>query len=146
MMRARVVFRYSESFKRQVVSDLETGRFSSVEAARAHHGIKGSMTVRKWIARLGKNHLLTKVVRVEKPDEAGIVSGLRREIAQLHKALGQTQAQSVLNESYLELACQRLGLEVEAFKKKFAGKRCIDPSSVRPRSRRRKQSKAKASA
>lgn len=145
-MRTRVVFRYSESFKRQVVSDLEAGRFSSVEAARAHHGIKGTMTVRKWIARLGKNHLLAKVVRVEKPDEAGRVLGLRREIAQLQKALGQTQAQSLLNESYLELACQRLGLEVEAFKKKSAGKRCIDPSNVRPRSRRPSRSKAKASA
>jgi transposase-like protein len=130
MMRNRVVFRYSDSFKRQVVEDLESGRFSSIEAARFHHGIKGSMTVRKWVVRLGQNHLLAKVVRVEKPDEAELVCGLRREIAQLQKALGQTQARSLLNESYLELACARLGEEVEAFKKKSAGKRCIDPGNV----------------
>jgi transposase len=131
MMRNRVVFRYSDSFKRQVVEDLESGRFLSVEAANRHHGIKGATTVKNWVLRLGKNQLLAKVVRVEKPDEAGLVAGLRREIAQLQKALGQTQARSLLNESYLELACQRLGEEVEGFKKKSAGKRCIDPGSVR---------------
>lgn len=130
-MRNRVVIRYSESFKRQVVSDLESGRFSSVEAANRHHGIHGTTTVRRWVVQLGQNQLLAKVVRVEKPDEAGLVSSLRREIAQLHKALGQTQARSLLNESYLELACQKLGEEVEVFKKKSVGKRCIDPSNVR---------------
>src|SRR5450432_2835044 len=131
MMRNRVVIRYSESFERQVVSDLESGRFSSVAAANRHHGIKGTMTVKNWVVRLGKNQLLAKVVRVEKPDEAGLVSGLREEIAQLQRALGQTQARSLLNESYLELACKRLGQEVEAFKKKSAGKRCIDPGNAR---------------
>ena len=107
-MRNRVVIRYTESFKRQVVSDLESGRFSSVEAANRHHGIKGAMTVKNWVVRLGQNQLLAKVVRVEKPDEADLVSDLRREIAQLQKALGQTQARSLLNESYLELAARRL--------------------------------------
>jgi transposase-like protein len=134
MMRNRVVIRYSESFKRQVVEDLESGRFPNVEAARLHHGIKGAMTVKQWVIRLGRNHLLAKVVRVEKPDEASLVWGLRRQIAQLQKALGQTQARSLLNESYLELACERLGEEVEAFKKKSAGKRCIDPANISTRS------------
>jgi transposase len=126
-MRNHVIVRYSDSFKRQVVEDLESGRFASIEAANRHHGIKGTMTVGRWVARLGKNHLLSKVVRVEKPGEADVVAGLRREIARLHQALGQTQARSLLNESYLEQACRRLGEEVESFKKKSDGKRCIDP-------------------
>ena len=127
-MRNRVIFRYSDSFKRQVVDDLESGHFSSVGAANRHPGIKGTTTVKKWVMRLGKNHLLAKVVRVEKPDEAELVSGLRREIAQLQKALGQTQARSLLHESYLELACERMGEEVESFKKKSAGRRSIAAS------------------
>lgn len=137
-MRNRVTIRYSDCFKRQVVSDLESGRFSSVEAANRHHGIKGVGTVRNWVVRLGQNHLLAKVVRVEKPDEAGLVSSLRREIAQLQQALGQTQARSLLNESYLELACEKLGEEVEVFKKKSAGKRCTDPAIARASKQRRR--------
>jgi len=144
-MRNRVVFRYSESFKRQVVEDLESGRFSSVAGANQHHGIKGAETVKNWVLRLGQNQLLAKVVRVEKPDEAGLVSGLRREIVQLQKALGQTQARSLLNESYLELACERLGEEVETFKKKSAGKRCIDRGNARASSSAKGRSKGKGS-
>ncbi len=128
-MRNRVILRYSDSFKRQVVSDLETGRFATVGAACLHHGIGGATTVKRWMNRLGKYHLLAKVVRVEKPNEADMVAGLRREIGQLHKALGQTQARSLLNESYLQLACQRLGEEVECFKKKCVGRQFIGASS-----------------
>lgn len=121
----RVVVRYSDSFKRRVVEEIESGRFPSIYAANLHHGIKGMRTVKTWVARLGKAHLLAKVVRVETPHEAELVACLRREIAQLQKALGQTQARSLLNESYLELACRRMGEEVEAFKKKSDGNRCI---------------------
>jgi transposase-like protein len=127
-MGSRLILRYSDAFKRQVVEDLESGRFSSAREAGAHHGIKGATTVRNWARRLGKNHLLAKVVRVEKIGEADRMSALRAEVARLERALGQTQAKRLLSESYLELACVRLGEEVEAFKKKCDGKRCIAPS------------------
>jgi hypothetical protein len=68
--------------------------------------------------------LLTKVVRVEKIGEADQVMALRREVSRLEKALGQTQAQSLLNAAYLQLACERMGEEVESFKKKSDGKPC----------------------
>jgi transposase-like protein len=74
MMRERLVQRYSQAFKRQVVDDIESGRFASIAAASLHHGIAGKNTVRNWVLRLGKNHLLAKVVRVEKPDEASQLS------------------------------------------------------------------------
>jgi hypothetical protein len=62
------------------------------------------------------------VVRVEQIGEADQVMALRREVSRLEKALGQTQAQSLLNAEYLKLACERMGEEVEAFKKKSDGK------------------------
>src|ERR1700709_1179320 len=96
-MKERLILRYSQAFKRQVVDDIESGRFASIAAASAHHGIAGKTTVRKWVLRLGRNHLLAKVVRVEKPDEANQLLQLRRQIEQLQKALGQTQAENLLN-------------------------------------------------
>ena len=126
-MRDRVVKRYSESFKRHVVEELESGRFVSLGAASVHHGITGTITVRQWVRRYGKNHLLAKVVRVEKPGEADQVAALRRQVSRLEKALGQTQAQSLLTAEYLQLACERLGEDVEGFKKKSDGKRSIGP-------------------
>ena len=123
-MRERIVFRYSEAFKREVVEALESGRFSSVQSAQLHFGIRGAPTISHWLKRFGRNHLQAKVVRVEKADEAERVRELQKQVAQLQRALGQTQAQNLLNEEFLKRACQRLGEDVEAFKKKSAGKPC----------------------
>jgi hypothetical protein len=82
------------------------------------------MTVSRWLKRFGRQDLKTKVVRVEKPDEADRIQELRKQVAKLERALGQTQAQSLLNEEFLKRACQRLGEEVETFKKKNAGMPC----------------------
>ena len=115
---AGVVVRYSVAFKRQVVGELESGRFRAIEQARAHYGIAGKGTVRRWLEQMGKNDLMPKVVRVEKPDEASQVAELRKQVRQLQQALGQTQLKNVLSESLLEIACEQLGMDVESFKKK----------------------------
>jgi transposase-like protein len=121
-MRDRLVLRYSLCFKRRVIGELEEGRFGSIEAARKHYGIGGAATVQTWLKRYGKNHLQAKVVRVEAPDEADQIRRLKAKIKQLEQALGQTQAQKILEEEYLKLACAELGQEVETFKKNAAGK------------------------
>jgi len=123
-MPERVIVRYSECFKREVIAALESGRCASMAAARVHFGIRGSTTIAHWLKRLGRNDLCTKVVRVEKPDEADRIQELRKQVAKLERALGQTQAQNLLNEEFLRRACQRLGEDLEAFKKKSAGMPC----------------------
>ena len=45
-MQQRLVLRYSMSFKRQVVSELESGRFDSILQASEHYGISGSEPTR----------------------------------------------------------------------------------------------------
>lgn len=126
-MRQRIVHRYSACFKQQVVAALESGRFDSVEQARQHFGIGGASTIQRWLGRYGKNHLQAKVVRVEKPDEADRIRQLKAQVAQLERALGQTQAQNMLNRQYLKLACAELGQEVEVFEKKCDGQRSTPP-------------------
>lgn len=127
----RLRIRYSACFKQRVISELESGRFSSVEAARLHYGIGGRSTIGKWLDRYGRNHLRAKVVIVQTVNEVDQLKALRREVAELERALGRTQAQSVLNRSYLELACEDLGQDVEAFIKKSDGRRCIGPPGPR---------------
>jgi transposase-like protein len=106
------------SFKQQVVRELESGRFSSISQANEHYGIKGATTVRNWLVKYGRNHLCPKVVRVEKPDEKDQILQLERQIKQLKEALGQTQAENVINQEFLKIACEQLGKDVEIFKKK----------------------------
>ncbi len=117
-MRQRTVIRYSMSFKQQVIEQLESGRFNSISAAKEHFGIRGDYTVQRWLQKYGRNHLCAKVVRVENPDEKNRIRELKKQVRQLKEALGQTQAEKIIGEEFLKIACEQLGLDVEDFKKK----------------------------
>jgi transposase-like protein len=122
-MQERIFKRYSLAFKQEVIREVESGRFASVNAARQHYGI-GGVTLGKWLKRFGKSALQGRTVRVEMQGEADRILELRKQVAQLERALGQTQAQNLLNEGFLKRACELLGQEVEGFKKKNGGSSC----------------------
>jgi transposase-like protein len=128
-MNSGIVVRYSLAFRRQVVADLEEGRFVSIEAARLHYGIGGMQTVKGWLRLFGKNHLIPKVVRVEKPDEKDQIRQLKRQVQELQRVLGKAHVRGVLNEEFLRMACEQLGQDVESFKKKVAAKQGTPPAS-----------------
>ena len=117
-MKCRTVKRYSISFQRQVVGDLESGRFDSIEAVRRHYGIGGIGTVQNWLRKYGKNHLLPKVVIVQKPNEKNQIRQMKQKRAKLEQALGQTQVENLMNAAFLKIACKELDCDVDAFKKK----------------------------
>lgn len=119
----RVVMRYSEAFKREVVEAIDSGRLASCEAARRRYGIKGARTVRSWVLRFGKNELLGKVVRVEKPGERDELTKARERIRQLEALLCDKELDRALLEAHLKIACEQLGTEPGAFKKKQPGRR-----------------------
>jgi hypothetical protein len=52
---------------------------------------------------------------------------LRKRVRELEKALADTHMKELLGEAYLEIACKRLGLDVEEFKKKAAMTRSEPP-------------------
>lgn len=130
-MNQRIIFRYSMSFKQQVVEELESGRFSSISEAKEHYGIEGAGTIRNWLVKYGRNHLCAKVVRVEKPDEKDQILQLKKQIKQLKEALGQTQAENVINQEFLKIACEQMGQDVESFKKKVGTEPFTRPGNSR---------------
>lgn len=129
-MRQRKVYRYSNCFKRQVVQELENGRFDSIYQANAHYGIKGANTVSSWLRRFGRGDLCAKVVRVEKPDEKDRIKELQQQVKQLKQALGQSQLEKILGDEFLLIACERMGIDVKEFKKKAGTKLFTDADST----------------
>lgn len=119
--KSKKVYRYSEAFKQKVVTELEEGDLTLSEA-RIKYGIKGSHTIKSWIKKLGKNHLLCRVVKIQTPQEMDQTKLLQSRISELEGALAQTQLECLQSESYLRLACEQLGIEVETFKKKEVSK------------------------
>jgi transposase len=120
-MEQKIIYRYSTAFKRQVIEDIESGRFSSIGQAREHYGIGGMATISYWIKRFGRNELLHKVVRVEKPNEQDEIRNLKQQIRHLKQVLGDKEALFALEKEYLDMACEELGTDVESFKKKGSG-------------------------
>lgn len=135
-MRRREVIRYSQAFKREVVGELERGRFRSIREAAEHYGIRGGDTIPKWLKQHGKNHLIPRVVRVESMDERDRIKELEKKNEQLEKALAETKIEEMLNRAYLELVCEEHGIEdIEAFKKNADGKLFTAAGKGRKRSR-----------
>ncbi len=116
-MRKRNI-RYSEAFKIDVVSALESGKVDGIPEAMRHFGITGATTVRSWLLKYGKNHLIPKVVRVEKPNEKKEIEKLRKDVSNLKRALAESHMESRMNNAWFRLVCDEGGIDKEAFKKK----------------------------
>jgi transposase-like protein len=114
----RVFIRYSESFKLHVVSEIESGSLT-IEGARSRYGIAGCSTVQKWLRRYGKNHLLGKVVRVERPEEKDRVKELEAKVRELESALAQSQVKLFAYESLIDVAEKHYKAD---FKKNFGAR------------------------
>jgi transposase len=116
------VVRYSEAFKLQVVSELETGKLGCIFEARKRYAIKGVGTVDRWVRKYGKNHLLKKVVRVESTSERDQLMELKKKNRELESALSDAHLDLRLERAWLKIACKAGGIDdVESFKKKANG-------------------------
>lgn len=110
--------RYGEAFKRQVVDEIEKGKFTGVYAASRAYGINGATTVSRWIRKYGNTDLLPKKITIHTLDEQDEKKQLKKRVKDLERALADSYMSGLLKESYLEIACERMGMDVEAFKKK----------------------------
>jgi transposase-like protein len=112
------VLRYSEGFKIQVVRELESGELSNIAEANRRYGITGATTVNNWLKKYGREDILPRVIRVEKPDERDRFKQLQAENDRLKRALADEHLRASLNASWLEEACAEFGVsDIEAFKK-----------------------------
>jgi transposase-like protein len=114
------VIRYSEAFKMAVVREVEEQDLP-FEHVRRKYGIMGAATVQKWVRKYG-NGSRGKIIRVEKPNEINEMVRLKAELRRAKEALADAHIELALERAYTEVACERVGLDVEEFKKKAAGK------------------------
>jgi transposase len=126
MRKERIVIRYSQAFKQQVIQEIEEGRWS-IKEAMSVYGIKGSHTISGWLRRMGKLELLPKHVRVEKPDEKDQIKELQRKIKELKDALAETQVRCIVAEVRFDIVCKDQGLDPEEVKKKLQEKPSSNP-------------------
>ena len=111
----RTIVRYSTAFQQKVVSEIERGEINICKAQRLYD-IKGGSTIQGWIRRLGKNHLLAKIIRVEMKDENDKIKGLEQKVKNLESALANEHLKSITLEALVEVAEKHYKAD---FKKNF---------------------------
>ena len=111
--------RYNQAFKQKVIKEIEEGKLS-ISQARELYDIGGGSTIQTWMKKLGKTHLLQKVVKVElKGEVSKLKSKLKqtvKEKKELESALAQAHLKIMSLEKMLEIAGREYG---EDFKKKY---------------------------
>lgn len=112
------ITRYSDAFKMEVVQQIESGKMS-IYQARVHYGIPGGGTVSNWLRRFGKLHLLSKVIRVEMPDQRNRMKSLEEENKRLKLLLADKLLERDIAVAELEVICEELGLDLAELKKKL---------------------------
>jgi transposase len=104
----RTTIRYSEAFKRKVVEEVESGKYSISGAMRVYD-IGGKMTIQRWIRKLGKRHLVGTTVRIEMKDETDKIKALEKEKQALESALAQAQLKIIVLESTISVLEEKSG-------------------------------------
>ena len=94
--------RYSSSFKKHVVEELESG--GSFSFLQKKYDIRGAETIQKWVKLFGKNHLLNKRVRIETMDEKSRLKELEEENKRLKMALADSIVATKMLETLISVA------------------------------------------
>lgn len=94
--------RYSISFKKYVVEELESG--GSFSFLQKKYDIRGAETIQKWVKLFGKNHLLNKRVRIETMDEKSRLKELEEENRRLKMALADSILATKMLETLISVA------------------------------------------
>lgn len=113
----REIKRYSISFKKQVVEELENG--SSYSGLRKKYDIRGAETIQQWVRSFGRNHLLNKLIRIETVDEKRRLKELEEENRKLKSALAESVVANHMLETLIKVANQEYGTDL---KKNFGSK------------------------
>ena len=108
----RTKISYSPAFKQKVISEIESGKLT-INGARKLYGIGGGSMIQTWIKKLGKFHMLNKVVRVEMKDEVSKLKQLEKDKKELESALAQAHLKLLAYESLIEVAEENLGIDLK---------------------------------
>lgn len=114
----KVIRRYSESFKLKILDELTNGKLNKSQLGKLY-GINPT-TINEWIKKYERKDLMNTRIKVETKDEITRIKALQKEIEQLKKLLLKKDLDAMVEESYLEVAAEKLGYKnVVELKKKL---------------------------
>ncbi len=114
----KIIRRYSEPFKLKILAELSTGKYTKSELGKRYS--IAPTTINEWIKKYERKDLMNTRVKVETKDEITRIKALQKEIEQLKKLLLKKDLNQIVEESYLEVAAEKLGYKnIRELKKKL---------------------------
>jgi transposase-like protein len=119
---------YSESFKKHVVNEVESGRLTK-EEAKLKYKLGGNSAVLNWCRKYGKSDIYTTRNKTMKNTDA-LETAYEKRLKELESELSISKLRTRYLETVIEVAGQKLGVSIE---KKSESK------SVKSTSRKKKE-------
>ena len=113
--------RYSEAFKRKVISDIQDGIYSPWRAMRIY-GIGGKMTIYKWIAKYNPTCRVRDDKELTVMDKDDSIPRLKERIRYLEKLVSDLSIEKKILETTIDIANETYNLDL----KKNLGKKSLD--------------------
>ncbi|MFI2744559.1 transposase [Zhouia sp. PK063] len=102
----------------KILDELTTGKLNKNQLVKLY-GINPT-TINEWIRKYERKDLMNTRIKVETKDEITRIKELQKEIEQLKKLLLKKDLDAMVEESYLEVAAEKLGYKnVTELKKKL---------------------------
>ena len=111
----RQVRQFSETFKRQKVREIESGRSRMAEVCRQYEVSKTA--VYRWLKKFGKKADKPERVIIEQLSDTQELLRLKKQVADLERLVGQKQVLLEFKDKMIELAELQYGVDI---KKKFS--------------------------
>jgi len=103
--------KYSEEFKRKIVADFESGRFSVLQLEKLH-GVRGQIIYR-WIYKFSTfNQQGTRIVEMKESSNKKMKE-LEARVKELERAVGRKQIKIDYLEKMMEIAKEELDIDIK---------------------------------
>ena len=130
----RVQSRYSESFKRKVIKEILTGKYSKKEVMILYR--LPYMSITRWLNKLGQNVILEEgietitlkksniVAKKNKITESEQIQELRKQIKQLEKEKADAELKAKLYDKMIDIAEEQFKIPI---RKKYVTRQSTKP-------------------
>jgi transposase-like protein len=103
--------KFSEEFKKSIVNDFESGRFSVLQLERLHK-IKGQI-IYKWIYKYSRHNKPGQRIVEMKDSSTQKLKALEQKIKELERTVGQKQIQIDYLEKIIDIAKTELDIDIK---------------------------------
>lgn len=110
-MERKLIKRYSQALKQQVVREYESG--ASVYSLLNKYGISGHNTIKRWVEKHGREAYRSGIVMIQSQEDQLEVKAMKARISELESALAESVLDGRLLNTTLEVASRELKVDLK---------------------------------